>query len=665
MKRWLPFPFPQTLRSLGGLLLLCVVLGLACDTTPPQEPPPSQEPAQDGSVREQATPDKTAAEVTRPPETHAPETQAPEAKVCQGCTLLKGGWLFDGQSFKKGDILLKGERIEAILTPGESVRVGTSIDITGKTVLPGLFDMHIHLPASAGPRGFIAPKSLIYEHLKAMLRAGVTSFLDLGSSTKVIFALRQRLKAGTLLGPHLFAVGPLITAPGGHPCPKGTIPGDSCLLLKEPSDLAKVEALLKQQPDALKVVVEAGTSFQKLERIELSLLNSLVEKAQSANQTVIAHVSTSQDVTDALDKGVRVFAHIPGADKMNDALLARLAKEKATIIPTLAVYDSLLKLAQKSFDVSNATWKDDVHASILTAFQDPRYANAYANESFKQWSQERMDNAVANFRACVKAGVGIAAGTDAGNPAVFHGRALYRELLLYTQHGMSIPQALQTATTNAANLLKQTQRGRLQPGAFADLLIVKGELEKDLTAINQVEMVFRNGAKVDRQALKIPAGTSIVLQPTQGRKEGETCLDKSECGEKLTCSSFDGVCVRECDPQKEADCPLGSVCFRDTVGAKTGYCLGGDGCDLFSQTCPNQTACNWLGNGATRCWYASDVTGGACVSQTCAPGFQCNFSTNQCYELCSPNSNKKKCGSIFATCIDLTDIAKVPVGACQ
>src|SRR5581483_3154853 len=106
--------------------------------------------------------------------------------------------------------------------------------------------------APSGPYGFYAQTDQVPPHLKAMLRNGVTSFLDLGSSARLIFEYRARLRDGRYDGPNMFAAGPLLTPTGGHPCYRGEPAGDSCEFIDKPADLTNALAhLLPQQPDVI------------------------------------------------------------------------------------------------------------------------------------------------------------------------------------------------------------------------------------------------------------------------------------------------------------------------------------------------------------------------------------------------------------------------------
>ena len=598
------------------------------------------------------------------PDSGAAPDGAAAAVGCVGCTVLTGAGLFNGQSARVGALVIKDGRI-AQLVPGEvTVTAGTEVDLSGRTVLPGLLDLHVHSAGSAGPSGY-SPSELLHEpHLRAMLRAGVTGYLDLGSSARRIFAYRARIQSGAMRGPTLLAAGPLVTTSGGHPCYAGSPVGDSCLPVDTPADVSRLEPLFSDKPDVLKLVIEGGTQSMPLPRIDTAAIAAVVAAARKHGVAVVAHVSTAKDVEDGLDAGIRIFAHLPAYDLMSAALIARLVKEQAVIIPTAVVYENLYLAAHGKLTLDQSALAADVPAGVLSALTDPTYQSYTA--SYKTWTAEIWDNARANLKACVAAGVKLAAGTDAGNPATFHGLSLHRELELYVEAGMSPARAIAAATSDAAHALGLTDRGALEVGQRADLLVVHGDPLAAVADTRKVAAVYLWGETVDRDGLRLGGTASLTLQPVTNRTEGEVCLASGECGAGLVCDLWDARCTASCNPQSGAGCTTGSACFALTADYSTGYCLLGDGCDLFSQDCPNSAACIWLGNATTTCWYAAEdhQAGEACgPSSSCARGLQCNGYAGTCYELCDPAASGS-CSDGGQSCQDLSQLAGQPAGQC-
>jgi hypothetical protein len=384
--------------------------------------------------------------------------------------------------------------------------------------------------------------------------------------------------------------------------------------------------------------------------------------ASDAGVPIFAHVSKASDVELALDAGIRLFAHVPAEDRVDAALAERMANENAVLVPTLVVYDSLARISTGMLeDLEASDIADDVPSSVLAAFDNPVLLAYMTSPQAKALYARWRENAIANFKTCLEAGVTIAAGTDAGNPGTFHGRAMRRELALYVENGMRPTEALATATRVAADVLGQETLGRIERGAIADLVVVQGDATVNIAALGAVRAVYRAGRPLDLEDLSVRSDASLVTSPVTGLDEGQTCVAFDECGEGLYCG-WQNVCAAEC--AISADCPVGSACFAHGGGG--GFCYAGDGCDLLAQDCVNGEACTWLGNGATLCWYAGTSTaGGPCsAAGTCAPGFQCDYATARCVQLCDPAADPSTCPD-GQVCRDRSADAGVTIGECR
>ena len=584
---------------------------------------------------------------------------------CPECLVFSGGKIFDGDTVRPALLVVQGERILRVLPATTPVRAGQLIQLGGKVVLPGLADLHLHADNGGGPRGWAAPTPGYLETFKALLRSGVTTALDLGASGRTIFGYRERLRSAALLGPGLFAAGPMLTHSGGHPCYAGEPVSGLCVLIDSPADAGKLaKDLFPFQPDLVKVILESGSAQSPLPRLSADSLAAVAQAAQAASYRVIAHVSHAVDVTDSLDRGVRLFAHSPYYDLLGPDLAARMAKEGAVLVPTLVVEDSMVQLALGTFDLDPAKLGDDVPASVLAALGDPKLVDH--SSAWQAEAAAMRDTALANFKECMAAGVTIAAGTDSGNPGTFPGLSLVRELELYVEAGMTPVQALRAATSSAADLLGAKDRGRLCEGCLADLLIVDGDPTQQIGDLRQVRAVYRAGKLVDRAALSVKLTTSLVQKPVSGVTEGQLCLTAGECASGLACDLWFSRCLADCQPSKlPQTCSTGSSCFAG-VTSSAGSCYPGDACELFAQSCENGAACQWIGNGATLCSAAGKGTAGspcAAYGAGCAPGFQCNPGSLKCYQLCQPGQ-LGTCPEGHS-CTDLSSYAGLSVGMCS
>lgn len=576
--------------------------------------------------------------------------------ACPECTALVGGRLFDGTEARTGTLVLRDGLIDAVLPEGEPHGAGNEIDVAGQTVLPGLFDLHVHTSDPGGPMGFFAPDRFLEEHLKALLRAGVTTFLDLGNDRRIAFELRDRIRRGEVAGPDMLAVGSMITVTGGHPCYPGMPVGGVCLLVDSVDAVPRIRAeLVPYGPDALKVPLDAS---QGLPSLDLDVLAAIAAIGDEQGIPVFAHVAGELDVEQALDAGIRAFAHIPMYDALSPALLDRLAAEGAAIIPTLAVNESLYDLARGTDRYEDPSLEEDVPAEVLEALRA-----APPDLARRDRMASRREIAFENLERAREAGVRIVTGTDAGIWGSLHGHSLHDEIVLLVEHtGATAAEALAAATSEPAALLGLADRGRLAAGLRADLVIVQGDPLDDIDAIRRVTAVFRAGEAVDRDALAIGGGASLVRPPAGNLAAGATCLFASECDAAagLVCDRWYGLCVGTCTFPSSDGCIDGV-----TACSPQNTCAPGDACDPWAQDCENGAACSWIGNGATACWPASRREAGAPCENggMCAPGNQCDFTTGVCYGLCDPGSEGSGCDE-GESCHDLETFAEMSIGQC-
>lgn len=585
-------------------------------------------------------------------------TTGPAEIGCAGCTAFVGGRLFDGTTARDAAVVIEGDHVREVVEGAVVVTAGATVDLAGSTLLPGLLDLHVHDFADAGPYAYFAREEHQHDHFRAFLRAGVTTILDVGSPQSAILELRRQVRDGELLAPTLLAAGPMVTATGGHPCRAGAPPGDTCVLIDGATDVEQLmAAVLPDEPDVLKVILERGFDAAPLPRLRFELLPEIVGAAGAAGVPVVAHVSRTEEVVAALDAGIRFFVHMPFADAMTPELCERVASEGAVIVPTYVVVDDLVRLSQGRLTrLEDDGLAADVPEEILDALRNPSLRPGPLDEGFVNGP----DVMAASLRTCAAAGVHIAAGTDAGNPGTVHGRSLHWEIEAYVEvAGMSPEQALASATRVAADALGLDDRGRIEPGARADLVVVTGDPASDIHDIENVTAVYLAGAPVDRESLAFPDPASIVLATTPPEREGgDVCVEGETCASGYRCVSFPRArCVPSCP---DGTCAAGSVC-RD-LGE--GYaCYASDGCDAIAQDCANDASCQWLGDGVTLCLYGGTAGPGESCGlggRFCATGTQCDGST--CRTLCRP-ADPSTCPA-GEVCDDRSAEAGLAIGFC-
>lgn len=359
-------------------------------------------------------------------------------------------------------LLIEDEKITAFMPSDSIPEDAKTMDLNNGYAMPGLIDLHVHLGGLPMAENF-GTVDMVLEYMRQYpksrekyLEYGVTTIQSLADMHPQIIKLRNKIATGELAGPRLYAAGPILTSPGGHPA--GSIyKGRERLINGATRQLADperarnvVDSLANQQIDKIKVTYTSGPN-DSLPKMKYDVLKAITEQAHQRNLRVVVHIDSVNDIEDALRAGVDGIEHIAyGMNSDNATTIAnQLVKQDVYVVPTLSVFKKIL-------------------------------------------SESEFQNSLTVFSKWVDAGVKVALGTDSGNiPA---GESVYTELSLYTAAGMSNYEALRTGTIYAARHLRATDKlGTLEPRKAADIIVFKRNPLENLQKIGKPVQVFKNG----------------------------------------------------------------------------------------------------------------------------------------------------------------------------
>jgi imidazolonepropionase-like amidohydrolase len=436
--------------------------------------------------------------------------------------LIRDARLFlgDGTVIEQGAVLVRHGKIAEIYTgsaPDPKSLKAEPIDAAGKTLLPGLIDVHIHLGASGGywenALEYGAVDKSIDRELAAYLYSGVTAVKSVGDATDSVFEHRAALRSGEKLGAELFVVGPMFTAPGGHgteyakyvpEAMRATFEQQIVRLPKTVEEARQqVEELNKRGVDGIKTILEPGAPSHPIPRLDITLLRAIAEQARADNLPIVCHVGDRRDVADALDAGVNGIEHDP-RDGMTEALLARMKEAGVTFDPTLAVTEAIIATGRGKTDLLDRSLVQQAAPPKLI----PATKKMLASAEFEPMRAAfrifpfNLDTVKQSLAAAYRAGVTLVMGTDSGNPQMIHGPGIHRELQLWVEAGIPPEAALRAATYNGAKLLRVDDRmGLIRKGYEANLLLVDGNPLKDISVTERISMVVFKGEELDRAEL--------------------------------------------------------------------------------------------------------------------------------------------------------------------
>jgi imidazolonepropionase-like amidohydrolase len=407
-----------------------------------------------------------------------------------GALVFKNASVFDApheKTIPHTTVVIVGSRIQSV-GPDASARVPAGaevIDAAGKTLLPGLSDMHVHMGSGEDALMHIA--------------AGVTSVRDMGNDTTVVLRLRRQFEDGTLIGPRLMLAG-MIDSPGPFQVPIGLLastPADAVARVDKYADLGfeqiKVYSSLKPElvppiiaeahrrglrvsghvPAFMTAEQVVRLGFDEVQHVNFLLLNfmdSVKDTRSMSRFTAVAADAATLDFSSARMKSFlqllkdRKTVSDPTVGTFEDMFTARAGK----ISPNMAMVADRLPSQMRRFMFSGGL--------PVPAGMDQRYRDSY-------------DAMLKMVHLLYANGITIVPGTDG-----WAGFGLHRELELWVKAGIPAPAALRIATLVSARVMKHDdQRGSITPGKLADVILVNGDPLTNISDIRKVETVVKNG----------------------------------------------------------------------------------------------------------------------------------------------------------------------------
>jgi imidazolonepropionase-like amidohydrolase len=334
--------------------------------------------------------------------------------------------------------------------------------------------------------------------LRLALAFGVTLEIDLFGPPRRLRAARALEAEGRFTGmADLRGAGTLATAPGGH----GTEYGIPIPTLSSPEEAdAFVAARVAEGSDYLKIVYDhwaaPGATEPFMPTLSIETVRALVGAAHALDRLVFVHVGLESDAWDVVEAGADGLAHLFADRPARPALIDLMRARGTFIVPTLTT-----EARGCEVDGTGRTLADDPWIAPYLLEEDLGRLRRVNDFDRRDACFEALS---ASVRAMHDAGIPILAGTDAINPGTMHGASLHGELALLVAAGLTVEQALASATSVPARVLSLEGRGRIAPGARADLVLVEGDVRTDIHRTRHIALVLHAGHAVERPS-PIPA----------------------------------------------------------------------------------------------------------------------------------------------------------------
>jgi imidazolonepropionase-like amidohydrolase len=426
-----------------------------------------------------------------------PAAQQPPGRPPQKLALV-GGMLLDGYEappIHHAAVLIDGDRITQV-GPAAAIAIPpdyTVIDTSGRTMLPGMIELHGHL-VILGHGSYSTWFPWIEKHggaamltrvmeisARQLLQAGVTSAVDLGTPLAPALSIRDRINRGEVAGPRMSMSGPWLTRT------PGVFPLDYQITVTSPEQAAQaVEKLAAAGVDVIKA--HSGLTREDYQAI--------ADAAHKHRLRVHAHVYAETDVRNALETGIDVLTHAgsagtapPYSPQLITDIVNRgrpvviTAAHRSWIYPDTAAFPERLQDPQLKKD-----FPPEVYAEVQDSIKNWRALGYFGRTDREMLFRER------GVRQFTDAGAVIGMGTDSGTPLNFHTEALWREAKVHVDMGMPPIRVISSLTRIGATILgKQRELGTIEPGKLADVIVVKGNPLYDIVALSAVETVVKGG----------------------------------------------------------------------------------------------------------------------------------------------------------------------------
>ena len=418
-----------------------------------------------------------------------------EVVVLQGATLIDGT---GRPPLKNAVLVIDAGRISAV-GPADKVKAppgARALDLKGRTIIPGLINAHGHVGLVVG--GQSRADGYTRENVQTQLlqyeRYGVTSVLTLGLNRDLVYDVRDEQRRGTVPGATLFTAGRGIGVPGAAP-PVPSAP-DQVYRPKTPEEaVANVEEAAAHKPDYFKIWVD--DVFGKFPKMDPAVFKAAIDAAHRHSIKVASHVFYLGDAKAVITSGVDALAHSVRDQPVDDELVAMMKKRGTFYVATLNVDASFSAFADDPALLDDPFLTAALPPDSVQQFRSPEYRAKVAADPNVPKARAALENGMRNLKTLHARGVHIAFGTDSGaNPVRIQGWGEHRELELMVKAGLSPMDALVAATRGSATMLGISDRGTLEKGKRADLLVLAGNPLDDIRNTRKVVSVWHDGREI-------------------------------------------------------------------------------------------------------------------------------------------------------------------------
>ncbi len=420
-------------------------------------------------------------------------------KALVGGTLIDG---FGGDPLRNSIIIIEGERIREVGRVGELAIPADAevISTEGMSVLPGLWDMHVHLMLNGHSdythwdktyKPPILEKVIMPASAHQLLLAGITSARDLGAPLEASINIRNRINKGELPGPTMYMSGPFLQ----HEPYPGT--EDFRWGIKGEADARnKVRKLAKAGVDCIKLIDQDQMTMEEV--------MAVVDEAHKNNLPVVGHSHRPEEIRRGIKAGVDCFEHtgLSSAPEYPEDIMTMIKERTAQMnlgpffwTPTVEVLYNYNYVRDNPEQLDNDSWHLDLPDSII---QDIKQSIAQPGQlPYFQLNPIRIPTLERKINQLKDAGAVLLIGTDSGVPLKFHSQSTWNELDVWVNEFGFDPMYTIRAATYWPSVAMGVEKdyGTISKGKYADIIAVKGDVLRYIELLQEVDLVIKHGKK--------------------------------------------------------------------------------------------------------------------------------------------------------------------------
>ena len=422
--------------------------------------------------------------------------EAQQAVVIEHATLIDGS---GGAPLQDAALLLEGGRIVRIAPTGriETPAGAETIDAAGKTVIPGMINLHGHVGLTKGlaQAQEYYTRANVIENLGVYAAYGVTTTTSMGTDLDLVAGIRDEIDDGSLTG--IARVVPALqgfTVRNGYPTHAPGVKGLAQEVTSAQDARKRVDMLAGKGARVVKMWVDDhhGT-FDKLTP---DLYGAIIDQAHKRGLIAAAHLYELADAKGLVDAGLDAIVHSVRDKEVDGGLIRRLLAKNVAYSPTLTREKSTFAYADAPAWLADPFFANRVEAAILAALKTD-LREAQAKDPERQINIDGFHMAMRNLKKLADAGVRIGFGTDTGPPGRFPGYFEHWEAELMVEAGLTPMQVIRSFSKNASEALRiDRERGTLAEGKYADLIILNKNPLGNIRNLREMDAVYIGGVRV-------------------------------------------------------------------------------------------------------------------------------------------------------------------------